>query len=116
MGYRSSVYIKAKKFHTEPLEKIFTETALTEYFTKHQDGDYVYYLGSDLKWYAGFDDVSAVNNYVESFDEDDSADVTISLITIGEDNAAEQINIMDDFCPIADVDGFARYDDMRKIA
>ena len=89
MGYRSMIYAKIDNTLVEDFNKILKERDMTDYFYKLeddlQDSDtHTKYVGEDLKWYDGYSDVDAINEFIDSNSE------TCGMIAIGEDGAEEQ--------------------------
>jgi len=84
MGYRSDVYIKVHKSDEDKLVEVLKEnefTAIKEYL----DEDHVGYTIHDVKWYSDYDDVKAVNDFIE-----EKSEYLKGLIAIGEDNYATE--------------------------
>jgi hypothetical protein len=90
MGYRSEVYIAVQKSDEVGLDAILTEHNLLrdEAFTKKEYLGYVIYEASWLKWYEGYKDVGAVNEFIEANPLDYENDGRC-LVCVGED---EQIH------------------------
>jgi len=83
MGYRSDVYIKVHKNDEDKLVKVLKKnefTAIKEYSDKNHVGYTIY----DVKWYSSYDEVKAVNDFIE-----EESEYHKGLIAIGEDNAKE---------------------------
>ena len=79
MGYRSDVYIKIKPELKEDLDRLLDKYDLNFEVTK--DEYHVRYECEWLKWYDGYEDVDAINNFIE-----DNAELA-GLIAVGEDGA-----------------------------
>ena len=83
MGYRSDVYIKVHEMDEDKLVEVLKKnefTAIKEYSGKNHVG----YIINYVKWYSSYDDVKAVNDFIE-----EKSEYPKGLIAIGEDNAKE---------------------------
>ena len=86
MGYRSMIYCKVAESLTKEFDQILKDKDMTTYFTPIDNQDcpgYVKYEGEDLKWYDGYPDVDAVNEFINEHDD------TCAMIVVGEDNTTE---------------------------
>ena len=82
MGYRSNVFIKVHHKDEDKLVDLLNKVELHEEFTKNmEDGNYVGYIGEDLKWYGSYPDVKAINDFIN-----EESEHIRGLIAIGEDN------------------------------
>lgn len=85
MGYRSEVAIcftaNAVKLMTDELKKTLNETFST---VKQLDDEGMLCHGGSLKWHDGFDDVNAIEAFMESLDETD--DAGCEFLRLGEDD------------------------------
>ena len=89
MGYRSMLYAKIDNKLTNEFNTILSERDMLRYFypldSDEQDSEtHTTYIGEDLKWYDGYPDVDAVNNFITSNSE------TCGMIAVGEDGASEE--------------------------
>ena len=84
MGYRSTVYVKIPMEDQQEFEELLKQHRLTECFQLAK-GDctdkYTRYVGYDLKWYDGYEDVDAINDFINA----DLEDRLRGMIAIGED-------------------------------
>ena len=82
MGYRSEIYIQVEKELENDLIELFIKHDLENAFKKQDETETtVKYSGDWLKWYEGYEDVDAINSFINE-NEDKAA-----LIGIGEDGA-----------------------------
>jgi len=84
MGYRSDVYIKVHKSDEGKLVEVLKKNEFAA-IKEYSDKDHVRYIINDVKWYSSYDEVKAVNNFIE-----DSDNYYRGLIAIGEDNATTE--------------------------
>jgi len=84
VGYRSDVYIKVHKSDEDKLIKVLEENGF-EAIREYSSITYVGYVINDVKWYSGYDDVKAVNDFIKYRDN-----YHRGLIAIGEDNDTEE--------------------------
>jgi len=84
MGYRSDVYIKVHKSDEGKLVDILIENAFS-FIKEYSDKEHVRYVINDVKWYSDYDDVKAVNDFIE-----EKSEYPKGLIAIGEDNDTEE--------------------------
>jgi len=83
MGYRSDVYIKVHKSDEDKLVEVLEENGF-EAIREYSSITYAGYTIYDVKWYSSYDEVKAVNDFIE-----EESEYPKGLIAIGEDNAKE---------------------------
>ena len=71
MGYRSDVYLAVKKEEIEKVDHAHTLIGklLSEADTIDVRDDKVYYEFHDVKWYDGYEDISALMDFLAELDE-----------------------------------------------
>lgn len=84
VGYRSDIYIKVENSEAFGLKQALEEADFMNYAEITQDEHYIYVAMYDLKWYSNYEDVAAVNSYIQSLGERGG------LIAIGEDGATQE--------------------------
>ena len=84
MGYRSDVYIKVHKSDEGKLVEVLKKNEFAA-IKEYSDKEHVGYVINDVKWYSDYDDVKAVNDFIE-----EKSEYPKGLIAIGEDNDIEE--------------------------
>ena len=69
MGYRSQVAVAIGKKHVEDFQKIITNEWNNYKPEKHEFSTHTVYVWDWVKWYAGYDEVEAVTEFIEELEE-----------------------------------------------
>ena len=78
MGYRSEVYIKIDTKYNSEFKFLLGVHEIDYLSIAYSNNEYTCYEGNGLKWYTGYKDVDAVNNFVDTREN-------CALVAIGED-------------------------------
>jgi len=81
MGYKSNIFIIIYKNLEENFSNLLKQYDLESSFEKEREYDHIKYKGSWLKWYDSFEDVKAVETFINNHKD------KAGLLGIGEDGA-----------------------------
>jgi len=79
IGYRSEIYIKMDKQLVTEFEWIL-KVNYFEIQDEDEDSNYAKYYANELKWYSGYPEVEAINNFISNNDQN------AALLAISEDS------------------------------
>ncbi len=85
MGYRSDVYGKGEVSLAADFKEKFAKQIEDWDMEYAEDNEFFYIKFGEMKWYDGYAEVNAINDWFES-----QVVGTVGLIAVGEDNQTEE--------------------------